>query len=355
MFEKDGKTEKPTAKKLKDARKKGDVVKSPELISAVSFLIFSIFFIPLWEYVIRECEGLLKSYFSIQYDPQYLENNLRAIGIQNIIKLFLIIAPFLVIGFFSAWLSNLVQVGFLFTSKPFKPDFKKLNPVSGFKNLFNKKALFTLVKNMGKLALIFFLTLKEIKVVLVDFFNSASVGIEVLPTFILMFLKSLSLKIALILFVLGILDYGVQWLEFRKKLKMTKQEVKEEFKQQEGDQQVKAQRKGMYQQMMSGMMSQVKDATVILTNPTHLAIAIAYDKENDGAPIVVAKGADLMAKRIREEAKLNKVPILENKPVARSLYKSTDIGEAIPVEMYETMAEILAFVYRMNEENKHKI
>ncbi|MEG0254320.1 MAG: EscU/YscU/HrcU family type III secretion system export apparatus switch protein [Vagococcus sp.] len=355
MFEKDGKTEKPTAKKLKDARKKGDIVKSPELISAISFLIFSMFFIPLWEFVIKECQGLLKSYFSVSYDVKYLENNLSAIGIQNILKLLVIISPFLVIGFFSAWLSNLLQVGLLFTSKPFKPDFKKLNPISGFKNIFNKKALFTLVKNIGKLALIFYMTLKELKLVLVDFFNSASVGIEVLPTFILTFLKTLSLKIAWVLLILGLIDYVVQWLEFRKKMKMTKQEVKDEFKQQEGDQQVKAQRKGMYHQMMSGMMNQVKDATVIVTNPTHLAIAIRYDKENDGAPLVIAKGADLMAKRIREEATLNKVPILENKPVARSLYKSTAVGEAIPVDMYETMAEILAFVYRMNEENKYKI
>lgn len=355
MSEKDGKTEKPSPKKLRDARKKGEIVKSPDLVSATSFLIFSMFFIPLWEFVIKQCKGLLESSYSKQYHHDFLENNLSSIGFQAIMKFFLVVSPFLAIAFFSAWLSNLLQVGFLFTGSPLKPSFKKLNPISGFKNLFNKKALFTLMKNIGKLILVFVVTLKEIGNVLDSFFNAGFVGIEALPLFILDFLKSLSLKIAMILFVLGVLDYAVQWLSFRKKMKMSKQEVKDEFKQQEGDQQIKAQRKSKYMQLISGMMSQVKDSTVVVTNPTHLAIAITYDKENNGAPIVVAKGADLMAKKIREEAKENKVPILENKPVARSLYKSTEIGQPIPADMYEAVAEILAFVYQMNEQNKHKI
>lgn len=355
MSEKDGKTEKPSPKKLRDARKKGEIVKSPDLVSATSFLIFSMFFIPLWQFVIKQCKGLLESSYSKQYHHDFLENNLSSIGFQAIMKFFLVVSPFLAIAFFSAWLSNLLQVGFLFTGSPLKPSFKKLNPISGFKNLFNKKALFTLMKNIGKLILVFVVTLKEIGNVLDSFFNAGFVGIEALPLFILDFLKSLSLKIAMILFVLGVLDYAVQWLSFRKKMKMSKQEVKDEFKQQEGDQQIKAQRKSKYMQLISGMMSQVKDSTVVVTNPTHLAIAITYDKENNGAPIVVAKGADLMAKKIREEAKENKVPILENKPVARSLYKSTEIGQPIPADMYEAVAEILAFVYQMNEQNKHKI
>ncbi|MGX7023580.1 flagellar biosynthesis protein FlhB [Vagococcus hydrophili] len=355
MSDKDGKTEKPSPKKLRDARKKGELVKSPDLVSATSFFIFSLFFIPLWEYVIRQCVGLIQSYYSNFYGYENLENNLNVIGFQNIMKFLVIVAPFMLIAFFSAWISNLLQVGFLFTTKPLKPNFKKLNPISGFKNLFNKKAFFTLLKNMGKLILVFVITLSEIKSVLDSFFNAGSAGIQALPFFILHFLKKLSLKLAIILFLLGILDYVVQWLSFRKKMKMSKQEVKDEYKQQEGDQQIKSKRKSMYMEMISGMMSQVKDSTVVITNPTHLAIAIQYDKENSGTPIVVAKGADLIAKKIREEATLNKVPILENKPVARSLYKSTDIGQPIPVDMYETVAEILAFVYKMNEENKHKI
>ena len=353
MSDKDGKTEKPSPKKLKDARKKGELAKSPDLVSATSFLIFSVFFIPLWKYVMTQSMGVISSSYSVQYDYQSIENDLSAIGFQTIMKFFMIVSPFLLIAFFSAYLSNLLQVGFLFTAKPIKPSFKKLNPISGFKNLFNKKALFTLFKNLGKLTLVFVVTYQEISNVLDSFFNAGFVGVEALPFFVLDFLKGLSLKLAMILFVLGIIDYGVQWWSFRKK--MTKQEVKDEFKQQEGDQLVKSQRKSKYRQLINGMMSQVKDSTVVVTNPTHLAIAIKYDKENNGAPVVVAKGADLVAQRIREEATKNKVPILENKPVARSLYKSTEIGEVIPEDMYETVAEILAFVYKMDEQNKHKI
>lgn len=355
MSDKDGKTEKPSPKKLRDARKRGELVKSPDLVSATSFLIFSVFFIPLWQYVMTQCMGVLNSSFSIQYDHSQIENNLNAIGFQSIIKFFMIVSPFLLIAFFSAWLSNLFQVGFLLTGKPLKPSFSKLNPISGFKNLVNMKALFTLIKNLGKLCLVFMLTLKEISSTLDSIFNAGFVGIEALPFFVLDFLKNLSLKISMILFVLGIIDYVVQWWSFRKKMKMTKQEIKDEFKQQEGDQLIKSQRKSKYMQLISGMMSQVKDSTVVVTNPTHLAIAIKYDKENNGVPVVVAKGADLIAQKIREEATKNNVPILENKPVARSLYKETEIGDAIPEDMYETVAEILAFVYKMNEQNKHKI
>lgn len=355
MSEKDGKTEKPSPKKLRDARKKGELVKSPDLISAISFLIFSIFFIPLWETVIQKSVVLLQTHFSIQYDPIFLENNLNSLGIQSVISFLLIVFPFMGIAFFSGWLSNLLQVGFLFTLTPLKPSIKKINPISGFKNLFNKKALFTLVKNLGKLILVFFITFKEINSVLDSFFNAGFVGVEALPTFILGFLQRLSLKIALILFVLGVLDYVVQWFSFRNKMKMTKQEVKDEYKQQEGDQLIKSQRKNKYMQLINGMMSQVKESTVVITNPTHLAVAIKYDKENNGAPVVVAKGADYMAQRIREEAKEHQVPVLENKPVARSLYQSTEIDQVIPMDMYEAVAEILAFVYQMDEQNKHKI
>ncbi|MGF2054416.1 flagellar biosynthesis protein FlhB [Vagococcus fluvialis] len=355
MSDKHSKTEKPSPKKLRDARKKGELVKSPDLVSATSFLIFSVLFIPLWQYVITQCMGLINSHYSVQYDYTHLENNLGAIGVQSIMKFFMIVSPFLVLAFFSSWLSNLLQVGFLFTGKPLKPSFSKLNPISGFKNLFNKKAFFTLAKNLGKLILVFVITLKEISKILDSFFNAGFVGVETLPFFVLDFLKVLSLKISMILFVLGIIDYGVQWWSFRQKMKMTKQEVKDEYKQQEGDQLIKSQRKSKYMQLINGMMSQVKDSTVVVTNPTHLAIAIKYNKENNGAPVVVAKGVDLIAQKIREEATKNNVPILENKPVARSLYKSTEVGDVIPVDMYETVAEILAFVYKMNEENKNKI
>lgn len=154
---------------------------------------------------------------------------------------------------------------------------------------------------------------------------------------------------------IGISDFIYQKYKFKKKMSMSKQEIKDEFKDQEGDPQVKSQRRAMYQQLVGGMMQNVKEATVIITNPTHLAIAIKYERDQDMAPLVLAKGADFIAQKIKEEAKLNRIPIIENKPVARALFKIADVGSPIPLDMYETIAEVLALVYRMEEENKGKI
>lgn len=355
MADKDGKTEKPTPKRLRDARQKGELTKSPELTSAVTFVVFAVMIVPLWEFVTKQSFKLLESHFSKGYDLLKLENNLGAIGLQSMLALLLMIAPFLVIGFLSAWLVSLGQVGFLLTGKPLKPDFKRLNPISGFKNIFSSKAMFGLVKNICKLVIIFYLTLNEITEVLTEFLNIGNYGVERLLPFILAFIRTLSLKIAFVLSVLGIIDYIYQRFMFRKNLRMSKQDIKDEYKEQEGDPHVKSQRRGMYQQMVSGMMANVKDATVVLTNPTHLAVAIRYEKSRDSAPVVIAKGADFLAQKIREEAKGHRIPLIENKPVARALYKVTNVGDPIPIEMYETMAEILALVYQMNEASKHKI
>lgn len=355
MADKDGKTEKPSPKRLRESRQKGELTKSPELSSAITFAIFSIVVVPMWEYVTRQCFSLLQAHFSKGFEVKALANNLNAIGLQSILKLGIIVLPFVSLGFLASWLVNLGQVGFLFTTKPLKPDFKRLNPISGFKNIFSSKAIFSLVKNLCKLAVIFYLSLQEIKKVLTELLTLGEVGVEHLLNFLLLFIKTLSLKIALVLVVLGVIDYLYQRFMFRKNLRMSKQDVKDEYKEQEGDPHVKAQRRGMYQQMVGGMMNQVKEATVIITNPTHLAIALRYETERDSAPIIIAKGADYLAQKIRAEGKEHQVPIIENKPVARALYKDTLVGQAIPQDLYEAVAEVLAVVYQMEEANKHKI
>lgn len=355
LADKDGKTEKPSPKRLRESRQKGELTKSPELSSALTFGIFAIVVVPMWEYVTGQCFSLLQAHFAKGFEVKELANNLNVIGLQSILKLGIIVLPFISLGFLASWLVNLGQVGFLFTTKPLKPDFKRLNPISGFKNIFSSKALFSLVKNLCKLAVIFYLSLQEIKKVLTELLTLGEVGVEHLLNFLLLFIKNLSLKIALVLVVLGVIDYLYQRFMFRKNLRMSKQDVKDEYKEQEGDPHVKAQRRGMYQQMVGGMMNQVKEATVIITNPTHLAIAIRYETDRDSAPIIVAKGADYLAQKIRTEGTEHHVPIIENKPVARALYKDTLVGQAIPQELYEAVAEVLALVYQMEEANKHKI
>ena len=355
MADKDGKTEKPTPKRLRDARNKGELTKSPELSSALTFAIFSLVIIPLWQFVLKQAFVLLKINFDHGFMSANMEQNVNYLGWQSLVRLLIIIGPFLLLGFLSSWLVNLGQVGFLLTGKPLKPDFKRLNPISGFKNIFSSKALFSLIKNIIKLIIIFHLSITEVKGIINQLLEIQTQHLPVILDFLLTFIRTLSLKIAGVLFVLGVFDYVYQRFMFRKNLRMSKQDIKDEYKEQEGDPFVKSQRRAQYQQLVRGAVKNVKDATVVIKNPTHLAIALRYESGVDEAPVVLAKGADYLAQKIREEATLNKIPLIENKPVARSLYKTTEIGEAIPLEMYEAIAEVLAIVYQINERNKHKI
>lgn len=355
MSDKDGKTEKPTPKRLSDSRKKGDIAKSQELISAVSFAIITFAFLPLWRLVTNQIMNLLKKSFSENLGVTGFENNVSPIVMKMMLNFIVIIGPFLILGFLASGLAVFSQVGFLFTPEAIKFDLKKLNPISGFKNIFSSQAIFSLIKNLVKLALIFYITIQEVKKVLPELLNLFSVPLQVSFNFFLDLLSSIGFKLTFVLLVLGFADFFYQKYKYKKKLRMSKQELKDEYKEQEGDPQVKSQRRVMYQQLTSGMMNNVKDATVVITNPTHLAIAIKYERDQEQAPIILAKGADFIAQKIKEEAKLHEIPIIENKPVARALYKVGEIGLPIPLEMYETIAEVLALVYQMEEANKGKI
>lgn len=355
MSERDGKTEKPSAKKLSDARKKGQIAKSQELSSAVTFAVFALIGVSLVTLTMQNSYPKLIRMFTINYTADGLANNLNQIGMDAILFFFLLAGPFLVIAFLAAIIVNLVQVGFYFSGEPLKPQFNRLNPVTGIKNLFSKKALFQLIKNMAKLGLIFWLASSSASQVGYYAINASSVGTEKIFFLVLEIVKTVSIKLAGVLFVLGAADFAYQKFDHHQQLKMTKQEVKEEFKQNEGDPQIKAQRKQKHRQLTRRMLQDVGSAAVVITNPTHLAIAIRYDKERDPVPVVVAKGADYLAAKIRERANENGVPIMENKPVARSLYKSVEVGESIPADMYQAIAEMLALVYQMENMKKKKI
>src|SRR5699024_6869537 len=180
-------------------------------------------------------------------------------------------------------------------------------------------------------------------------------GTEKLLYFLLDFIKELAQQIGIFLVILAFVDYLFQRYSHRKNLKMTKQEVKEEYKQMEGDPQVKSQRKALYQEMSKNTISHVKEASVLITNPTHFAIALRYDPKQDVVPVVLAKGRDELAQRMKKEAKIQKVPMIENRPVARALYAQVKAGDTIPVQWYEAVAEIIALVYQLEEKNKGKL
>ncbi|WP_035051371.1 flagellar biosynthesis protein FlhB [Carnobacterium pleistocenium] len=355
MAEKDGKTEKASPKKLRDTRKKGEIPKSPDLTSAVTFIVFILAATFLGNYILKYSLLYLQNYLTAGLTVDGLENNLANIGIRSIVFIVVLAGPFLAIAFVAAFVSTIVQTGFLFSVEPIKFKLSKINPISGFKNMFSKKTVFTLFKNVAKLALVFWMAYKTLETSVYLILNSSNVGTEKLFFLMSDLVMELAAQLGILLLILGLIDYIYQVYDYRKNLKMSKQELKDEYKQSEGDPQIKAQRRQRYRQLTKGGLREVETATAIITNPTHLAIAIRYEKGKDEVPIIVAKGADHQAAKIRELAKELDIPIIENKPVARAMYKTVEIGQPVPIDLYQAIAEILALVYQMEEMNKYKI
>ncbi|SEM60231.1 flagellar biosynthetic protein FlhB [Ligilactobacillus sp. WC1T17] len=355
MGDKDGKTEKPTAKRLRDSRKRGEVAKSIDVVSAVALLVYAVLFVQLCEFAINHFAPYFVNYLTMLSDPSKAMDNLNKILIQGLLMMLIMAAPFMVIAIFIGIAGNFIQVGLLFTTDPLKPDFKRLNPINGFKQLFSLSALQNFAKSLMKLAIVGYLCYQEYVKAIPELTKLDGVGTGKILQFTLDTCKNLGTKIGVCLVIISVFDYAFQRYTYTKNLKMTKQEVKDEVKQMEGDPQVKAQRKQKHQEIVRNAVSKVKDATVVLANPTHLAIAIQYDAAGAGVPQVLAKGADDVAMRMKEEARKQNVPIIENKPLARALYPKVNPGDFIPAEFYEAIAEVIALVYKLEREAKGKI
>lgn len=355
MSDKDGKTEKPTPKKLRDARKKGQIPKSQDLSSALSFGSFALAFTALATYVFQRSFVFLQNMLRNGFDIQNIHNELGNIGTKAMMYFLVLSAPFLIIAFLTAMVGNLAQVGFMITGEPLKPSLKKMNPVSGLKNMFGKKAAFGLVKNLAKLFIVVGFTIYTLRNSALLIMNAGRIGTAHIFPLMIDLVSKLAFGLAVFLAVLGVADFVFQKYTHNKELMMSMQEIKDEYKQMEGDPQVKSQRKALYREMLSGKISDVDDATVVITNPTHFAIAIRYDQKVDDVPIVLAKGQDLMALRMKERAKDKDVPMIENRPLARALYKDVNPGEPVPMELYQAIAEILALVFQAEKRNKNKI
>lgn len=356
MDDKETKTEEATPKRLRDAKKRGQIAKSGDLSSASSFLVFTMLTGILGQFILTNSVGYLRNSLSTDFGVILNKTNTGPMLIKSMINFGYLVFPFAIIAIVIGIVANLIQTGFIFTVEPLKPNFKKLNPIEGFKNIISKKAMFSLVKNILKLTLVFYMTYKNLSTSLVQIINSGNMGSEKLFYFMLDFVKDLSLNIAMVMLALAIVDYIFQRRDYKKDLRMSKQEIKDEFKEMEGSPQIKSARQQKQRQLaMSRMMSSVKTSTVVITNPTHLAVVLRYDSNIDKAPMVTAKGADYIAQKIKELAKKNNIPIMENRELARAMYKKVEIGEQVPVELYKAVAEILALVYQLKEKNKHKI
>ncbi|WP_423189158.1 flagellar biosynthesis protein FlhB [Alkalibacterium sp. f15] len=355
MSEKDGKTEKPTPKKLREARRKGQVPKSQDLSSALSFGFFALSLTALASYVLERTFVFLRQSLSFGPDPMSSIRELSQIGMNAIIWFIVLAAPFLIIAFFTGVVGNLVQVGFLFTTESMKPSFSKINPVSGFKNIFGKKALFGLAKNLMKLFIVVGFTLYTLWQSADIILQSGRVGLYAIFPLVIELVSTLAFRLALFLAILGIADYFFQRYEHKKKLMMSMQDIKDEYKEMEGDPQVKSQRKALYRNMLAGNIKDVLDSTVLITNPTHFAIAIRYDQSKDQVPIVLVKGQDHVALRMKGMAREENIPIIENKQLARAMYEVVEPMDPIPTDMYEAIAEILALIFQAEQSKKNKI
>lgn len=342
------KTEKATPQKKKEARKKGQVAKSTDLsnavvlLSAFSFLSF---------YGGRAAEQLLLVFRRGFSDWLVVDMNLSTVTMLFVTILkdsALIAAPIIAIAWMGSLASTLAQVGFLVSSEAIKMDLKKINPVEGAKRLFSTRTLVEFIKSILKLVVIVMvagLFLWKQKAVLLK-----------LPQMELLrlasFLGSLMVKLGMVIsasyLVLAVADLVYQRFDHAKKLRMSKQDIKDEYKKSEGDPLIKHKIKEKQRQISSSrMMQDVPRAQVVVTNPTHFAVAIAYEAGKTKVPVVVAKGADFLAQKIKEIAKEHRVVIMENKPLARTLYANVEIGEEIPEELFKAVAEVLAYVYKV--------
>ncbi|MCR5196917.1 MAG: flagellar biosynthesis protein FlhB [Pseudobutyrivibrio sp.] len=346
------KTEQPTSKKLSDARKEGKVAKSKEVVNGIALFGFFLGLRVFTGFAGFRFEEIFSWIYSIIPDVVKMNgsgltiNTVSGIVFTLLLRMLIILLPFLIIGFLTGFVANLVQVGWQPTLKPLQPKLNKFNPVSGFKRIFSKQSIVNLLMALAKLFLVFYISYLTVRDQANNLFVLYDVNLMAALNLIFRIIVDTGIKISIIYIILGLIDYAYQRWKFRDDMKMTKQEVKDEYKNTEGDPQIKGkQKQRMMESSRRRMMQNVPKADVVITNPTHLAVAILYDNTKDEAPRVVAKGEDYLASKIREAAKDNGVPIVENKPLARALYATVEVDEVIPPELYQAVAEILAVVY----------
>lgn len=356
-FAKDGpggeKTEPATAKKLREAREDGKVVKSKELTAAFDLIIL---FLVLKIFVSFVGNRLMNSFVDIYGRiPDFVRENavdvteksVAALMSDALIQILIVCVPFFAFGFVVTALISVIQVGWKVTGKPLQPKFDKFNPINGFKRIFSKDSIFELIKSILKIFVIIYVAYTSIRGNAQDIFILYEIPLMQAIMLCGTVIINAGLKISLVYLVIGLADFIYQKYRFNEDMKMTKQEVKDEYKNTEGDPQIKGrQRRKMQEVSQKRMMQDVPKADVVITNPTHFAVALKYEAEVSSAPVVLAKGEDYLAQKIKEVARENKIEIVENKPLARMLYHNVDVGAEIPPELYQAVAEVLAAVYK---------
>ncbi len=345
----ESKTEKATDKKRRDERKKGNIFLSKDIITLVLLLgtffalrlYFSHMYVGIKKYML-DCFGYAAERGDITNDT------IARLGIEFAIAFAQIAMPLLIAACLLVIISTVFQTKLLFSGESLKPKLSRLSPLQGIKRIFSVRSIVEVVKGIIKIIILFVILYDFVKKHLIGFSRLLSTDIISSCVYILDSLIDMVISIGIAFAALSILDYFYQWWEYERQMKMTKEEVKEEYKQLEGDPKVKGKIKETQRKMaMSRMMQAVPTADVVIKNPTHFAVALKYDMDAGGAPVVVAKGQDELALRIIQVAEDHDVYVVENKPLARALYASVEINQEIPADYYGAIAEILVYIYRL--------
>ncbi len=356
MAETDGqeKSEQPSAKKLADARNKGQVAKSQE-INSLAIFSMGLLIIYFSKGYIGGKFWQMSTYIFSSLDTFELSINILGVYAAKGILFFVsVMAPVLLVLFLVSLIAGYGQVGFKFTPEALMPKFSNLDPVKGFKNsFFSSRPLVELLKSLAKLGLVGIVSYVILKTMILNTVGLINFTISEIVQYMLSNSVEFLWKVSLVYLLIAVVDFIYQKRKHKKELMMTKQEVKEEAKQMEGDPHIKSKIKSKQLEMaQKRMMQEIPNADVVITNPTHYAVALKYEIGKSKAPIVVAKGMDLIAKKIKQIAKENNVPLHEDVPLARALYKSCEVGEEIPENMFNTVAQILAYIYNLKKEKK---
>ncbi|MGD6849771.1 flagellar biosynthesis protein FlhB [Rossellomorea aquimaris] len=345
------KTEKATPKKRDDARKKGQTAKSQDVNTAIILLAVFLFLTFSASYIGNIVFDLFNQTFQEYMLMELTENTVQVITMDIMKELALLLGPVMLVALLAGLFSNYIQVGVMFTTKPLEPKLEKIDPIKGFKRIFSLRAIVELLKSILKIsfvgAITFVILWMNIDQVLSLSFKSVGDSLATMASLTV----QMGIAASLALLFLSLFDFLYQKYDFEKNIRMSKQDLKDEHKNIEGDPLIKSKIKQRQREMaMRRMMQEVPEADVVITNPTHFAIALKYDENKMDAPYVVAKGVDYLAQKIKYIANENDVVMVENRPLARSLYDSAEIGDAVPEEFFKAVAEILAYVYRIKNQ-----
>ena len=349
----ESKTEKATPKKRRDERKKGNVMMSKDVVAVATLIGSLVMFRLMGNIVSEQAENLFRTCFGYISStlPADMPGILRPLAMFCLKTVVIVAGPFLAVTVVLAVVATFAQTKLLVSGESLKPKFSRINPLQGFKRLFSLRSVVEALKGILKISILLFLIYSYMQDVTLTFARFLDMEIAESCAIFLDDIFSLVLRVAIAFIVLAAADFLYQWWDYERQLKMSKQEVKEEYKQTEGDPQVKGKIKQIQRQRaQQRMMQQVPGADVVIRNPTHVAVALRYKPDFDDAPVVVAKGLDELALRIVSVAEENAVAVVENVPLARSLYAETELDRQIPFEFYGPVAEVLVYVLKLDQD-----